>query len=240
MSPLTPRRPAPPRPVGRWFFDRPVLAVAEALIGCHLVRRGPGRALRVARIVETEAYGGVGVDPSAHSYKGPTPRCESMFGPPGTAYVYATQGACHCLNVSVEGDDSGRAVLLRAAEPVEGVELMRLRRLDRLSEGPTKKRLAAGHEDELAQGPGRLCICLDVDRRLDAMDLTDWGSSLYVASGEPEPRVLWTRRIGLNDGSASYAWRWRALHPESPAVSRASRAEVGEPVPGPDPAVPPG
>jgi DNA-3-methyladenine glycosylase len=217
------------RALPRGFFERPVVELAEALIGRLVVRRAGQRVL-VGRIVETEAYGGQGIDPSAHSYKGPTPRCEVMFGPAGRAYVYATQGRCFCLNVSAEGDAVGKAVLIRAAEPLAGVATMLKRRLARLEAGPTRTRLAAGRRHELAAGPGRLCICLDIDRRLNGTDLTREGSSLFLAEDpdeiSPLPRVRWTPRVGLNRKSASFGWRWRAIDADSPAVS-GPRAESG-------------
>ena len=140
------------RALPRGFFERPVVELAEALIGRTIVRRAGQRVL-VGRIVETEAYGGQGIDPSAHSFKGPTPRCEVMFGPAGRAYVYATQGRCFCLNVTAEGDEIGKAVLIRAIEPKAGVATMLKRRLARLQEGPTRTRLAGGREHELAPAP---------------------------------------------------------------------------------------
>jgi DNA-3-methyladenine glycosylase len=147
-----------------------------------------------------------------------------MFGPAGHAYVYATQGRCHCLNVTAEGNGNGRAVLLRALEPVAGVPVMRRRRLARLDDGPTRRRLVSGADHELARGPGRLCLCLDVDRRLDGVDLTDGDGPVYLAAPpEGDARragpVLWTSRVGLNPASASSHWRWRALLADSRAVS---------------------
>lgn len=214
------------RALPRAFFERPVVELAEALIGRLIVRRA-GQRILVGRIVETEAYGGQGIDPSAHSYKGPTPRCEVMFGPAGRAYVYATQGRCFCLNVSAEGDSVGKAVLIRAFEPLAGVATMLKRRLARLQAGPTRTRLARGRAHELAQGPGRLCICLDIDRRCNGVDLTSENSTLFLAedleaphgaSGEA-PEVCWTPRVGLNAKSASFGWRWRAIDARSQAVS---------------------
>lgn len=98
-------------PLARSFFDRPTTTVARALLGCRLVRADPG-ALRVARVVETEAY--VAGDPASHAYRGPTPRNRSMFLRPGTLYVYRIHQV-HCANVVTR---PGEAVLLRAAEPV--------------------------------------------------------------------------------------------------------------------------
>jgi DNA-3-methyladenine glycosylase len=216
-----------PRALPRRFFERPVVELAEALIGCLLVRRR-GRGLLVGRIVEAEAYGGEGLDPSAHSFRGPTPRCEVMFGPAGHAYVYTThQGRC-CVNVTAEGDARGKAVLLRALEPLRGVDAMRALRLAVLPEGPTRARLAGGAEHALASGPACLCRALDVDRAFNGADLTDPRAMLWIAEdvrrGEPvtprvRPATLWTPRIGLNAKSASAGWHWRVVAPDSRAVS---------------------
>jgi DNA-3-methyladenine glycosylase len=230
---------ATPPALPRRFFERPVVELAAALIGQLLVRRR-GRTLLAGRIVETEAYGGEGRDPSAHSFRGPTPRCAVMFGPAGHAYVYATQGACCCLNVSAEGDGLGKAVLIRAFEPLLGIEAMRAARLERLRSGPTRTRLLHGAEHELAAGPGRLCLCLSVDRDCNGVDLTDARSGLWIARADgargrrPRPSIVWTPRIGLNPASLSLSWNWRAIDFASAAVS-SSRAlrDAASPIPRP-------
>ena len=216
------------RPLPRRFYERPVVELAAALIGQVLVRRR-GRALLAGRIVETEAYGGEGVDPSAHSFRGPTPRCAVMFGPAGVAYVYSThQGRC-CLNVTAEGDRRGKAVLIRALEPLAGLEVMRALRLAALDDGPTRQRLLAGRADhELAAGPGRLCLGLAIDRELNGLDLTEASSPLWLAAEPPSAReraarLVWTPRIGLNPASAAFGWSWRALDASSSAVSSRPR-----------------
>ena len=225
------------RPLPRRFYERPVVELAAALIGQVLVRRR-GRVLLAGRIVETEAYGGEGLDPSAHSFRGSTPRCAVMFGPAGVAYVYTThQGRC-CLNVTAEGDRRGKAVLIRALEPLSGVETMRALRLAALDDGPTRTRLLAGRADhELAAGPGRLCIGLAIDRELNGVDLSDVRSPLWIAAGPKaaarDGRILWTPRIGLNPGSASLGWRWRAVAADSPALSAAPRAGLARRTPRP-------
>src|SRR4051812_34359251 len=99
----------------RTFFDRDTELVARELLGCLLVHRVDG-VERVGRIVETEAYLGVG-DLAAHSARGVTPRTQVMFGPPGHAYVYLIYGMHHCLNIVTEGEGQGTAVLVRALEP---------------------------------------------------------------------------------------------------------------------------
>ncbi len=201
-----------------------MVELASALIGQLIVRRDR-YGVRVGRIVETEAYGGQDTDPSAHSFRGPTPRCEVMFGPAGYAYVYATQGRCFCMNVVAQGDRDGKAVLIRAAEPVEGIERMRRRRLARLGEGPTRARLLR-NDHELMAGPGRLCVALDVDRARNGVDLTHAEGPLHLAGPEgvaAKDIVRWTTRIGLNARSASFGWRWRALDVNSPSVTALPR-----------------
>lgn len=207
------------RALPRSFFEREVLQVARDLLGQAVVRRA-GRALLVARLVEVEAYGGEGVDASAHSFRGCTPRCRVMFGPAGHAYVYSThQGRC-CLNVSVGGDGCGKAVLLRAAEVVEGETLARAARIAASREGPTLSRLRqGGREHELLAGPARLCTALRIDRALDGTDLCDADGPLWLARGEPATPVVWTPRVGLNPKSAAFGWSWRAIEAASRAVS---------------------
>ncbi len=206
----------------RAFFEQPVVDLARALVGRQLVRRC-GAGWITGRIVEVEAYGGEGVDPSAHSFRGPTPRCEVMFGPAGHAYVYATQGRCFCVNVTAQGDAGGKAVLLRAVEPRVGLELMRERRLLRLGDGPTRRELLAGKDHQLARGPGRLCVAFGIDRTLNTVDLTDGDGPLYLAAAEQDaaPRLAWSPRVGLNPTSASFDWCWRAFDRDSKAVSAA-------------------
>jgi DNA-3-methyladenine glycosylase len=217
-----------PRALPRRFFERPVVELAEALVGRLLVRRR-GRALLVGRIVEAEAYGGQGADPSAHSFRGKTPRCEVMFGPAGHAYVYTThQGRC-CLNVTAEGDARGKAVLLRALEPLAGVEAMRAMRLAALGTGPTRTRLAAGAEHALASGPACLCRAFDVGRTFNGADLTDSSGELFLADDARDAAqpLRWTPRIGLNSKSASAGWQWRVVAADSRAVSVPARHRQG-------------
>jgi len=230
------------RPLPREFFERQVLLVARDLLGRLIVRR-VGRALLVARIVEVEAYGGLATDPSAHSFRGETPRCRVMFGPAGHAYVYSThQGRC-CLNVSAVGDARGQAVLLRAAEPLHGEPSMRAARLTGLADGPTRTRLLAGRAShELLSGPARLCTALSVDRALNGLDLCAPDGPLWLAGAEPDAtllgvpaaaRVAWTPRVGLNPKSAAFGWHWRALLAGSRAVSapRGTAAATAQPAP---------
>jgi DNA-3-methyladenine glycosylase len=173
--------------IPRSFYQQPTLDVARQLLGKYLVRRH-GDGTTVGRIVETEAY--VGPDDKAcHASRGRTPRTQIMFGNAGYAYVYLIYGFHHMLNIVTEAVDFPAAVLIRAVEPLQGVELMAARR-------GTKERR------NLASGPGKLCQAFAIDRTLNGDDLC--GQVLYVEdAGDPTPKFLTTPRIGVD-----YAGEW--------------------------------
>lgn len=158
------------------------MAMARFLIGKILVRDTPeGRTS--GRIVETEAYP-VG-DASSHAYRGETPARRAMFLEPGRSYVYFTYGAHFCVNVSSEPAGTGAAVLIRALEPLEGIDLMQHRR------GTTRL-------TDLARGPGRVAAALAIDRTLDGFDLCRKGP-LWLAVGDlPVGAIRTSRRIGIS------------------------------------------
>lgn len=163
-------------------------AVAPALLGKLLIRR-LGQQILAGRIVEVEAYFGTG-DPAAHSFAGRTGRNSVLFGPPGHAYVYLIYGMHYCLNVSCEPDGLAGCVLIRALEPVAGLEAMALLRT-----------LAPGADDRLlTSGPGRLCQAMGITRaELDGADLTALHSPLYIAVDDsPAPAIMVTPRIGIS------------------------------------------
>jgi len=172
------------RPLPRSFYDRPVEVVARELIGKRLFRE-TADGLTGGRIVEVEAYLSAG-DSACHAARGETRRNASMFGPPGRAYVYAIHSRW-CLNAVTEPERTPSAVLIRAIEPLEGVEFMATRR-------GTDKLL------DLARGPGRLCEALDVRRELDGWDLT-LGEQLWIARDTrcrvPDEGIVVTPRIGV-------------------------------------------
>jgi len=137
------------------------------------------------RIVETEAY--APGDPSSHAFRGPTKRNRAMFGPPLFTYVYFIYGSAWCLNVTSEPEATGAAVLIRAIEPLYGLDAMQARR------GP------AVPVRDLARGPGRLCAALGIDGRLDGLDLESTGE-LWLAPpppGSPPLAIAASGRIGL-------------------------------------------
>ena len=197
----------PSRRLPRSFYARPSPEVAPDLLGRILVRRLPDGRRLWARIVETEAY--QEGDPASHSYRGRTRRTEVMFGRPGHLYVYFTYGMHFCMNVVTGQDGEGSAVLLRAAEPVEGLEDMARRR-------------SAVDPRLLCSGPARLCEALGVARAENGMDLVR-GGELWVLPGEPVPasRIGVTARVGIRDGMDR---RWRFLVTGDPFASRARPA----------------
>jgi DNA-3-methyladenine glycosylase len=173
------------RPVATEFFNRRPEDVAADIIGCTISFGGAGGV-----IVEAEAYGQR--DPASHSFRGETPRCRSMFGPPGTIYVYRTYGLHWCLNLVTEPEGAGAAVLIRAIEPTHGVDLMRARR--------------AGIDDDrlLCGGPGRLTQALAVDDSIDGLSLADAG--LTIGERTAQLDVVGVPRIGISQAT-ELPWR---------------------------------
>ena len=191
-----------PEPLPRSFYERPVLEVARDLIGRLLVHDAPeGRA--VVRLVEVEAYDGHGKDPASHAYRGRTPRNAVMFGPAGHLYVYFTYGMHYCMNVVCAIPGIAQAVLLRAGEPVAGIESLRARR-------------PASRERDLARGPARLTEALGVGPWANGADLTT--GPVWLAEGAPvaDAEVEWTGRVGVSNGADR---PWRVLLRASPFVS---------------------
>jgi DNA-3-methyladenine glycosylase len=179
----------------RQFYARRTLVVARQLIGMNLVHLDGG-VRRVGRIVETEAYQGP-EDLAAHSSKGKTARNEVMFGAPGHAYVYFIYGIWYCMNVVVREEGVPHAVLIRALEPIEGVE------------GNT-------------WGPGLLCRAMNIDRSLNGTDLLGGKLWLERPANPKRPRIATATRIGV-DYAGDWAQRpWRFFDRDSPYVSTVS------------------
>jgi DNA-3-methyladenine glycosylase len=190
--------------VRRSFYRRRVLDVARDLIGCVVTREGSAGV-----IVETEAYHDS--EPACHAFVGLTPRTRTVFGPPGNAYVYRSYGIHAMLNAVSEPEGVGAAVLIRALEPIAGVDQMRLRR-------------GVERVENLCSGPGKLTQALGVE-------LSDNGTDLIrgpiVISARPsrwrDPPVSVDRRIGITK-AAELPWRFSATG--SRFVSRPVRAVV--------------
>ena len=217
----------PPDP--RTVLDQPTLEVARALLGWRLVRDdGSGR--RAARIVELEAYIGED-DRASHARFGRTPRNEVMYGLPGRAYVYLVYGMHDCLNIVTEPAGSPAALLVRAVEPLEGIERMRASRAERTSSRrrrPSATRPTAdarsGNEARIAAGPGLVCAAFDLDRTLTGHDLFDPSGSVRLEpppSGEASPSIVAGPRVGIAYAGAPWTdVPWRLSIAGHPSVSR--------------------
>jgi len=175
------------RPICREFYARPAETVARDLLGHTLVRVLDDGTLLAGRIVETEAYLGES-DPACHSARGKTDVTRLFWGPPGFAYVYLCWGMSHCLNVVVEPEGRAGCVLFRALEPIEGIEQIR------------RRRAAAKKDTDLCSGPGRLCQALDIDVRLNGVDMTR--GSLFIAETRVVPPAIGVSpRVGIREAA---------------------------------------
>lgn len=189
----------------RSFYARDTLEVAKELLGKVLVRETPSGRLAV-RIAETEAYCGPH-DKACHASKGMTDRNQVMFGEPGRAYVYFIYGMYYCLNLVTERDGYPAAVLIRAGEPVEGVDAM------------WNLRKKAKKLGDLTSGPGRLCMALDIDRALNGADVCKRGP-LYVVNGTSEKLdIVSCKRIGVDYAGEYKDKPWRFYIKNNPFVS---------------------
>lgn len=194
-----------PAVLDRAWFDRPSMGLARDLLGARLVHESEAGVVG-GRIVEVEAYSGP-EDLAAHSSRGRTARNAVMFGPPGHLYVYLIYGLHHCLNVVAGPGDKPEAVLIRALEIDEGLELARQRRGSR----PPRARLAAG--------PGNVGQALGVDRRLNGSDLLDGTVRVHRRVG-PRPRVSTGPRVGVEYAGAWAPRPMRFWITDDPHVSR--------------------
>jgi DNA-3-methyladenine glycosylase len=195
--------------LGRAFYDRSVHDVAHDLVGC-VVRRGE----TAGRIVETESYHME--EPACHAYAGVTSRSRTLFGPPGHAYVYFSYGIHSLLNAVAEEEGVGAAVLIRALEPVGGLEVMRERR-------------RVARDEELCNGPGKLTQALGIGLSLNGTSLEN--GPIEILRREPgarEPRIVIGERIGITK-AADLPWRFcdadsRHVSRPWPEAMRARRA----------------
>lgn len=195
----------------RTWFDRPVLDVAADLLGTHLTVRSPQGTVTV-RLTEVEAYGGAD-DPGSHAFRGRTARNAVMFGEPGRLYVYRHLGLHHCLNVVTGRAGMPAAVLLRAAEVVEGTDLARDRR----------RRVGTVDSDrQIARGPARLAVALGLDLTADGADITQPdGPVVLHRPRDPHRQATATGpRVGVGgDGGDAGRFPWRLWLTGDPTVS---------------------
>lgn len=165
--------------------------VAQRLIGCYVIRELQGKRL-VGKIVETEAYDQS--DAASHSYKGNTPRTSVMFGPAGHLYVYFTYGMHYCMNVVTGTVGHGSGVLIRALEPIEGLEIMSQHRHDLTGK-------------QLTNGPAKLCQALAVDKRFNGHDLRSAPLRLKLQPPVPRTAIVQTTRVGISSAK-DVPWRF--------------------------------
>ncbi len=173
--------------LGPGFFERDVVSVARELLGCTL-----GFGGRVGRIVETEAYDES--EPACHAYAGLTARTRPLFGPAGHAYVYLSYGIHELFNVVTGNDGHGAAVLIRALEPVAGIEAMRERRPGR-------------SDRELCSGPGRLTLALGITLEHNGLALDGSEQGPQLRAGAPPSEIVAGTRIGITK-AAELPWRF--------------------------------
>lgn len=202
----------------RRFFLRPVLDVARDLLGRDVTTVTDAGRVTV-RLTEVEAYAGA-VDPGSHAFRGETARNAVMFGRPGLAYVYFTYGMHWCVNLVCDRPGVASAVLLRAGEVVEGLDLARERR-------------PGSSGRDLARGPARLTRTLGIDGSWNGVDAL--GDALRVTRGEPVPAALVRTgpRVGVSGAGAPTPWRLfvdgaPTVSAYRPAVARRRRQPDGE------------
>ena len=176
--------------IDRAFYERPVLEVAPDLIGC-VVRHGETAGV----IVESEAYHRT--EPASHAWAGLTARTAPLFGPPGIAYIYFSYGVHSLLNAVCDAQESGAAVLIRALQPLDGIEIMRARR-------------GVARDEELCAGPGKLTQALGIGLELNGTSLLDGPIRIEPrAPGWEAPDVAIGRRIGITK-AVDLDWRFCA------------------------------
>lgn len=198
--------------LGREFYNIDSLIVAEKLLGKVLVHEVGGQKIS-AKIVETEAYMGV-EDKAAHSYGGKrTKRVEVMYGGPGFSYVFMIYGMYYCFNVVTREEGIPQAVLIRAVEPIGGLEFMAQNRFKK-----TYNQLTLQQIKGLTNGPGKLCQAFLIDKNLNGEDLC--GSRLYIEEGENEKiNIISAKRVGIDYAQEAKDYPWRFYIEDNKYVS---------------------
>lgn len=188
----------PSKKLSREFYTRPVIKVAKELLGKILIKV-ERRKILAGRIVEVEAYDGKN-DEASHSFRGKTKRNEVMFREGGYFYVYFTYGVHHCCNVVTGEEGHGAAVLIRAIEPLSGIETMALRRFG-------KKKITEKQFFNLTNGPGKICEAFAFDRSHSGLDLTS--DKIFIIDGPSlkKSEIGVSKRIGISR-STELPWRF--------------------------------
>ena len=191
-------------PLSKTFYDRDTVQAARALLGQYLVRVLPDGTELVCRITETEAYVGR-MDKACHAYGyRRTPRTETLFAPPGTAYIYLIYGMYHCLNFVTEPEGEPAAVLIRGAVPVQNGDIIAKNRF-----GCKMDELTSYQRKNFLNGPGKLCRGLLLTRAENGLDLTERASGLYVCPGSAPSEIFVGTRIGIDYAQEAREFPWR-------------------------------
>ncbi len=185
----------------REFYARDTLQVAKELLGKILVHEVNGVKLR-GKIVETEAYIG-SIDKACHAYGGKkTPRLTALYSRPGIAYVYFIYGMYHCFNVITKEEGSPEGVLVRAIEPIEGVDVMSKLRFKK-----TYIELTKAEFKNLTSGPSKLCIAMNINKDNNKQDLCS--SELYIEDSAEKVNIIEAKRIGIDYAEEAKDFLWR-------------------------------
>lgn len=187
----------------REFYAKETLQVAKALLGKVVVHKVNGVKLR-GKIVETEAYIG-SIDKASHAYGGKhTPRLEALYGKPGIAYVYFIYGMYHCFNVITKEEGSPEGVLIRAIEPLEGLEEMSMLRFNKAYNELTKAQFK-----NLSSGPSKLCIAMNINKQNNKQDLC--ANTLYIEElmDKEKIEIIEAKRIGIDYAEEAKEFKWR-------------------------------
>ena len=205
------------KPLARSFYLRPALQVARDLLGKRIVRK-VGTKLLIGKIVEVEAY--CKGDPASHAFHGRTKRNDVMFWEGGHLYVYFTYGMHFCANVVAGNEGIGEAVLIRAVEPLVGIEIMKINRYGSNKllnfKSPNLKSFNLKSLINLTNGPAKFCQAFGISRKEDGSDLLD--SNIFIINGKalPSSSIVRSERIGIRTGIEK---KWRFFVNENPWVS---------------------
>ena len=197
----------------RSFYNRDTLIVARELLGKYIIHKEEGKE-QIGKIVEAEAYKGV-MDKAAHSYQNKrTKRTEIMFGPPGYAYVFLIYGMYPCMNIVTEEKGNPCAVLLRAIEPIEGMEDMSKRRFNKVYD-----ELSKSQKLQISNGPGKLCMALDITMKHYGLDLCK--DELFICEGNQKEniKIQEDKRINIDYAEEAADYLWRFYIKDHPYVS---------------------
>ena len=188
-----------------FYQNHDTLTLAQRLLGCELVHDHPTEGRTAGIIVETEGY--ITGDPACHAYRRPTPRNAAMFGPAGTIYVYQIYNHSHCINVVTGPENVGEAVLIRALQPTDGIELMEVRRneafktgFERYRQNTVNASMTAGFRS-LCNGPGKLVISMGISRATYNFGSLTTGDIFITLPILTDFEMITTTRIGLTKGA---------------------------------------